>query len=77
MGHSLHFRTNVRLPERVHLMFSRLNPHFEFGNEFDKILKNQAFHHFPHNQKSPLSHLKSHKTLENKAFSRTQPKYHI
>ena len=45
-GHSLHFRTNVRLPERAYLMFPHLDPHFEFDTEFGKTLKNQRFHHF-------------------------------
>ena len=52
MGHSLHFRTNVRLPERAYLMFPHLDPHFEFDTEFGKTLKNQHFHHFLYRQKS-------------------------
>ena len=42
----LHFRTNVRLPERAYLLFPYLDPHFEFDTEFGKTLKNQHFHHF-------------------------------
>ena len=45
-GHSLHFRTNVRLPERAYLLFPHLDHHFEFDTEFGKTLKNQHFHHF-------------------------------
>ena len=51
-GRGLHFRTNVRLPERAYLMFSCLDPHFEFDTEFGKTLKNQHFHHFLYHQKS-------------------------
>ena len=59
-GRGLHFRTSVRLPERAYLMFPHVFHHFEFDTHFDKTLKNQAFHHFSHHQKSPLSTLKSH-----------------
>ena len=51
-GVCLHFRTSVRLPEAAYLMFSRLDPHFEFDTEFDKTLKNQCFSPFQHHQKS-------------------------
>ena len=48
-GHSLHFRTNVRLPERAYLMFLHEDVNFrvfEFDSEFDKTPKNQRFSHF-------------------------------
>ena len=51
-GRGLHFRTNVRLPERAYLFHPRLNPNFEFDTEFGKTLKNQHFHHFLYRQKS-------------------------
>ena len=47
---------------------------FEFGNEFDKTTILRHFHQFIPRQKSPHITQKSHQTLENKAFSRTQPK---
>ena len=51
-GLCLHFRTSVRLPGAAYLMFSRLDPHFEFDTEFDKTLKNQCFSPFTPHQKS-------------------------
>ena len=51
-GRGLHFRTNIRLPERAYLMFPCLDHHFEFDTHFDKTLKNQHFHHFLYRQKS-------------------------
>ena len=56
-------------------MFSRLNHHFEFDTHFDKTLKNQAFHHFSHHQKSPLSTQKSSQTLVKSTFLRTYLKF--
>ena len=59
-GHSLHFRTNVRLSGTAYLLFSCLDPHFEFDTEFGKTLKNQHFHHFLYRKKSskiPSKHL--------------------
>ena len=72
----------------IHLLFSHKilkNQHFRdippkiinkhhFDTPFDKTLKNQAFHHFSHHQKSSLFHPKIPQTLENKAVHRTQPK---
>ena len=73
-GRGLHFRTIVRLPEMAYLMFPRLNPIFEFGNEFDKTPILRHFHPFLPRQKPPHITQKSHQALENKAFPRTQPK---
>ena len=47
---------------------------FEFGNDFDKTTILRHFHQFIPRQKSPHITQKSHQTLENKAFPRTQPK---
>lgn len=80
MGVRLHFRTNVRFPETTYLFHSNADlknsflPKNHFGIDFDKPLKNQRFHYFSHHKKLLQSHQKSHQTLTNQYFYRTQPK---
>ena len=91
MGRGLHFRTNVRLPERVYLMFSCLDPHFEFDTHFDKTLKNQCFSPFSispkiikNSFKIPLSPYKirllsnsTENTIYNNEITHQKPSIHI
>ena len=61
VGSSLHFIADCRKPGTAYLMFPHEDVNFrvfEFDSEFDKTLKNQAFHHFSNHQKSPLTHPK-------------------
>ena len=73
-GVCLHFKTSIRQRKPGYLFHPCLDPHFEFDTEFDKTPILRHFHHFQHHQKSPHITQKSHQTLENKAFPRTQPK---
>ena len=68
-GHSLHFRTNVRLQNQAHLFHPQTpykisisehpHPNNHFDTEFDKTLKNQCFSPIPTTPKITSSHPKT------------------
>ena len=66
--------THTSHTRHIHLPLPSHFHHFYFDTHFDKLQQNQAFPHFSHHQKSPLTNQKSPQTLKYQVFYRSQPK---